>query len=341
MKCEKKERHITSDPEINFEAIWRTFLNRYPFFKLRGVQWDKQYAHFRPKVTESTSDKELFEIISKMLAPLKDGHIELIAKDKARGTKRYYNPEDKPRFWREFSKSQIQSLSRVTQATLGKKGFEPPRKTDAWIINYCKSSRFGYIRIKEFEDVKRKHVISALDEIGRDFESLDGIIIDLRDNPGGDDDLVLMIANRFCKNRQIAFHRKTKTGPGDTDFSPIKTWHTEPEGDVQFTGPVVLLTCDAVFSGAEVFTMVMRSLPHVTVIGDRTNGIFSYQLEKKLPNGWRYNLSYQVYFDADMQCYEAVGVPVDIKLLNTLDDIERGKDPLICKALEVLQAASS
>ena len=47
---------------------------------------------------------------------------------------------------------------------------------------------------------------------------------------------------------------------------------------------------------------------------DHTNGIFSYQLEKKLPNGWEYRLSYQTYFSADMVCYEGKGVPVDIKI---------------------------
>jgi carboxyl-terminal processing protease len=79
-------------------------------------------------------------------------------------------------------------------------------------------------------------------------------------------------------------------------------------------------------------------LPHVTIIGDHTNGIFSYQLEKKLPNGWRYNLSYQRYFSAGMVCYEGKGVPVDIKLLNKRADIEDGIDPLIVRALEVLRS---
>jgi C-terminal processing protease CtpA/Prc len=82
----------------------------------------------------------------------------------------------------------------------------------------------------------------------------------------------------------------------------------------------------------------MKQLPNVTLIGDDTNGIFSYQLEKKLPNGWRYRLSYQMYFSADMVCYEGRGVPVDIRLLNRKCDIENGDDPLITRALEVIEA---
>jgi C-terminal processing protease CtpA/Prc len=100
----------------------------------------------------------------------------------------------------------------------------------------------------------------------------------------------------------------------------------------------VLLSCDSVFSGGEVFALAMKQLPNVTLIGDDTNGIFSYQLEKKLPNGWRYRLSYQMYFSADMVCYEGRGVPVDIRLLNRKCDIENGEDPLITRALEVIEA---
>jgi carboxyl-terminal processing protease len=101
------------------------------------------------------------------------------------------------------------------------------------------------------------------------------------------------------------------------------------------------LTCDTVFSGGEAFALAIRQLPHITIIGDHTNGIFSYQLGKKLPNGWHYRLSYQKYFSAGMVCYEGKGVPVDIKLLNKKTDIENGVDPLITRALRVLKSKNA
>lgn len=119
----------------------------------------------------------------------------------------------------------------------------------------------------------------------------------------------------------------------------MKTWWVEPQGQTLFTGPIVLLTCDSVFSGGEVFALAIRQLPQVTIIGDRTNGIFSYQLENFLPNGWEYRLSYQVYYTADMICYEAIGVPVDIVRINKRSDIEIGTDPLIVCALEVIMSS--
>jgi hypothetical protein len=329
---------IVRDPEKNFEELWRTFHNRYPFFKLRNVDWQRQYDIYRPTVRKETSDDELFDIFCKMLDPLNDGHVELIVKAKGDRGKRYFTPEKKPKFWQEFSKKQIKQLFKTTEKTLVANGFARPTETEAWVLHYCRSEIYGYARVLELEGIGKRKLISALDKIAGDFGDLHGFIIDIRDCPGGDDSTAIAIIDRFCDRRRVAFHRKTKTGPGEHEFKPLRTWHLEPQGDAQFTGPIVLLTCDAVFSGGEAFALAIKQLPYVTIIGDRTNGIFSYQLEKKLPNGWRYCLSYQVYLSPEMVCYEGKGVPADVELQNKRADIENGRDPLIIRAIEVLQS---
>jgi carboxyl-terminal processing protease len=332
---------VNRDPEKNFEELWETFHNRYPFFGLRKVDWRKQYDIYRPKVTRSTGGDELFDIFCQMLDPLDDGHVVLMGKPFDGGKKRRFTAEKKPRFYREFTQPQIKELFKTTQKTLGANGFGRLAETDAWMLRYARSQRIGYVRILELEGIKKRKLTSALDTIALDFTDLQGFIVDIRDNPGGDDSTAISIVNRFCDRRRVAFHRRTKIGPGEDALTPLKTWHIEPEGDLQFTGPIVLLTCDAVFSGGEVFALAMRELPHVTILGDHTNGIFSYQLEKKLPNGWEYRLSYQKYFSADMVCYEGKGVPVDIELFNSIADIESAADPLIIGALDVLKSKQS
>jgi carboxyl-terminal processing protease len=331
-------KNITYNAEKNFEELWKTFFDRYPFFNLRNVDWNRQYDIFRPKVSPDTSENELFDIFCDMLAPLNDGHVELMAKTSGDDRKRYFNPEPKPGFWQEFTKQEIKSLFKTTKKTLVSNGFGKPRKSAAWILRYCKSSNYGYLRVLELEGVKERKLTAALHQVLSEFKGLDGVIIDIRNNPGGDDSTVIQIVNRFCDRKRVAFHRKTKRGPTEDEYSSLKTWHMEPQGDTQFAGPIVLLTCDSVFSGGEVFALALNELPYVTIIGDHTNGIFSYQLEKKLPNGWRYCLSYQVYFSADMVCYEGTGVPADIELLNRKSDIQRGVDPLIVRAFEVLNS---
>lgn len=327
-------------PEQNFDALWETFNDRYPFFALRQVDWKKQYDTYRPKVTSTTSDEELYDIFCAMLEPLNDGHVELEAKLGRPKRKRRFTAEKPARFHREFNEKQIKKLFKVTESTLVAHGFAPPATTKAWMLRYGKSDTVGYLRILELEDIKKKKVSAAIDTIARDFSGLKGFIIDIRDNPGGDDDIAIEIINRFADKKRVAFHRRTKTGPGEQDFSALKTWHIEPQGEAQFTGPIVLLTCDAVFSGGEAFALAIRELPYVTILGDHTNGIFSYTLERTLPNGWDYRLSYQEYLSADMQCFEGKGVPADIELLNTKADLENGVDPLVTRALELIAAKS-
>ena len=271
-----------------------------------------------------------------MLKPLNDGHVEL--QGRINGKKKSFVAEEPAKFYREFSDRDIKRLFKITDDTLVANGFGPPQRTEAWMLRYCRSAIFGYMRILELEGVKKRKLTAALDRIAQDFADLDGFIIDIRDCPGGDDSTAISIINRFCDQKRTAFHRRTKIGPGDDEVSALKTWHIEPEGKIQFTGPIVVLTCDSVFSGGECFALAIKQLPYVTTIGDRTNGIFSYQLEKRLPNGWEYCLSYQTYFSADMVCYEGQGVPVDIELLNKKADIERGADPLILRAIEVLRS---
>jgi C-terminal processing protease CtpA/Prc len=329
---------IIRDPAKNFEFLWKTFHNRYPFFELRNVDWEKQYETYRPRVNNATNDNELFDIFCQMLDPLNDGHVEIKARTNGTCRWRYFTAEKKPRFHQEFTKRAIKQLFKTTEKTLVRHGFFKLTQTGAWMLRYCRSAEFGYMRILELEGVKKRTLSSVLDLIANDFAFLNGMIIDIRDNPGGEDDIALMIINRFCDRKRVAFRRKTKIGPGKDDFTPLKTWYIEPQGEARFTGPIVLLTCDAVFSGAEAFALAIKQLPHVTLIGDHTNGIFSYQLEKKLPNGWAFCLPHQVYFSADMVCYEGKGVPPDIRLLNKRSDIERGADPLIIRALKILRS---
>src|SRR3974377_1886358 len=119
------------DPERNFESLWKTFHNRYPFFELRNVDWKKQYESYRPEVTPETSEEKLFDIFCRMLDPLDDGHVELEAKPWGHRKRRYLTAEKKPRFHREFSNREIKQLFKTTEKTLLSHGFGRPARTAA------------------------------------------------------------------------------------------------------------------------------------------------------------------------------------------------------------------
>jgi carboxyl-terminal processing protease len=49
-------------------------------------------------------------------------------------------------------------------------------------------------------------------------------------------------------------------------------------------------------------------------IGSATSGAISTALEKKLPNGWSYAISNEIYMDNKGKCYENIGILVDYEL---------------------------
>ncbi|NLD46945.1 MAG: hypothetical protein GX660_07060 [Clostridiaceae bacterium] len=68
-----------NNPEAIFENLWTTFNEEYAPFEERNVNWQVQYNSFRPLVNSTTTDDELFSIISQMLTSLDDGHVTLTA----------------------------------------------------------------------------------------------------------------------------------------------------------------------------------------------------------------------------------------------------------------------
>ncbi|MEC9094753.1 MAG: S41 family peptidase, partial [Planctomycetota bacterium] len=310
---EAQVKNRGNGPEDVFEELWSTFAERYAFFELRGVDWESQKKAFRPQVDSSTTDRELFEIFCKMLKPLNDGHVNL----KARGAfKKSFNAETEAKFYQEFSNGkQIKQFNRAVDETLERAGFDDEKKR-AGILLYRTSEDYGYLRVLEVEGPSTRQLNRALDEILKAFQGKKGIVVDIRDNPGGTDKCVYTIVRRFADRKRVGHYRETKKGPGPKDFSPKKTVFLEPYEGLTFIGPTVCLTNDASFSGADMFALLMTALPQVKMVGEPTNGIFSNMLEKKLKNGWRYSLSHQRYYSPEMICYEGKGVPVDIQVKN-------------------------
>lgn len=76
----------------------------------------------------------------------------------------------------------------------------------------------------------------------------------------------------------------------------------------------------------------MKTLPHVTIMGDQTGGGSGLPFNSELPNGWRVRFSASPMLDVDKKHTE-YGVLPDIKVELKKGDIEKGKDTLIEEAI--------
>jgi C-terminal processing protease CtpA/Prc len=205
----------------------------------------------------------------------------------------------------------------------------------------------GYLRIVSFDDYSRNGVFadgmialeSALDTIFSDA-ALKSLVIDVRINFGGADPYGLAIASRLATGEYLAYTKEARANPGQNEkWTPGDPSLVRPSSRPSFRGPVVELTGPLTISAGETFTQaVMGRAPHITRIGENTQGVFSDVLGRRLPNGWRFGLPNEVYRTSEGTTFDGPGIPPDEAAPVFADgDVAAGRDPGLERALEMLR----
>ncbi|WP_286760639.1 S41 family peptidase [Salegentibacter sp. UBA1130] len=135
------------------------------------------------------------------------------------------------------------------------------------------------------------------------------MIVDLRFNGGGYETVALELLNYFVAQDKEIIKIKARTKEG---FTPAQIISLQPE--TQNPKKIYLLISPVTASAAEIFALGALSYSNIEILGTKSAGIFSEILWKKLPNGWEYSLSNEVYMDREGRAYEKEGVPVDYEL---------------------------
>ena len=91
-------------------------------------------------------------------------------------------------------------------------------------------------------------------------------------------------------------------------------------------------------SAGDNLALILHRLPMVRLIGENTEGSFDSFRFHQLPNGWFYSLPDKRIHDSANQCYEGVGVPVDVRVVVSQADLAHSDDPVIIQAISNLIA---
>lgn len=293
-----------------FEQAGQTFNTNYPYFDHHGVDWDAIYRVYRPQVTERTTDAELFDVLSHMLGHLNDGHINL-----SNGRMTFNAGAIHGKKMTDFSEALVRTKYLANK-------FEA--KQDSNLICGWLSDDIGYLRIRRW---KQKHQVGAIvDSILSELKTASGVIVDVRANTGGNAFAAEAIADRFADRKRLYAKNYPKRGPGHDSLFPPRYAYIEPAGPVQYTGPIVVLQHLCSESATEEFIMAMRVLPHATMIGDITSGCFGNYYTDELPNGWTIGMPWSYETDQNDRCWVGVGLPPDLRVVNSEEDIAAGKD---------------
>jgi hypothetical protein len=309
------EGDIENTNENNFELLWNEIDQKYSFFLYKNVNWDSIYHVYRPRVTNDLTRQQLFDIMAGMVNELRDGHVNLYSDfDRSRNFDWLAGPVN-------FNYENVQkNYLGINFRTIG------PYYTQ--VID-----SIGYIYIGSFAGEFRSRDI---DKVIEEFAGLKGIIFDVRNNSGGLSRTGKLVAGRFTSKTLLVSYTLYKTGPGHGDFSRPQPNFISPQGARQFLGPVVVLTNRRTYSATNDFVVNMSSIPHVTIMGDKTGGGGGTPYDYELPNGWRCRFPRTQTLNADRFNVEH-GVEPDKKVDITINDETRGKDTIIDTALAFIK----
>ena len=165
-------------------------------------------------------------------------------------------------------------------------------------------------------------------------EDTKGIIIDVRNNTGGNDRYCKVIANHFFDQKRKVEINHFKTGPGHDDFGTID-FSIEPKEGFGISIPTVILTNRACFSACNSFVSWMSTLPHDSIVGDTNGGGVGTPHFSELPNGWTYRYSANKSYRTDGLNMDD-GIPPDHFVSLTKKDSTNWKDTLIEYALDLI-----
>ncbi|HBH49271.1 MAG TPA: hypothetical protein DDX98_11555 [Bacteroidales bacterium] len=341
MCSQTSNKENPSNPIYNFEVFAETVKEHYAFMDLNEINWKTLYVAQKEKLNEHSSPADLYLVIEETLEKLNDNHAYLEGDEAVYSELekiRVPEPKAEGETLPEYGDFQVADM--VTKHHL-----QEEMTRDSWLIQWGKlTNTIGYIQVKSmwlFADmqipetlineigyvdayVETRHkmfegryiekevegVRNIMNLVMNDLEEMEAIVIDVRFNGGGQDAVSFEILSRFIPGRQQVANQQIRYGIRFTDVLPL---YIEGSAD-PFTKPTYVLTSPQTGSAAEAFSIATMAIDPINRIGSATLGAISTALEKKLPNGWTFSISNEIYMDNAGNKYENTGIPVDFEL---------------------------
>jgi len=204
------------------------------------------------------------------------------------------------------------------------------RKLNNITIEYeMLEENIGYIQITEFDEVTVDQFIDALAVCKG--SGMEGLIIDLRSNPGGNMSAVCEIARQILPEGLIVY-TEDKTGHRD---------EYKCDGKHQLEVPLVVLVDQYSASASEILAGAVQDYGIGTSVGMTTYGKGIVQRILTLSDGSAVKLTVSTYFTPNGNNIHEIGVTPDVEVPFDSEAYQNGTDNQLEKALEVLKESMS
>ena len=186
----------------------------------------------------------------------------------------------------------------------------------------------AYLRFNMFLDLP--HVMASFQQTVANCEACDGLIIDLRGNPGGIGGMAMGMAGFLLDKPN---QRLGTMYLRDSTLNFV----VNPRADV-FSGPVAVLVDGCSASTSEIFAGGLKDLGRARVFGTHTAAAALPSAFERLPNGDGFQYALANYVSEGGQPLEGLGVTPDVVVELTRAALLAGHDPVVDAAVDWIKA---
>ncbi len=184
----------------------------------------------------------------------------------------------------------------------------------------------GYIRLIHFNEEADKALAAAWTKLSG--QGAKGLILDLRNNPGGYLEQAIKVASRWITKGVIVKEQ----------FQPpqINTYESVGTGGLSDVTTIVLVNGGSA-SAAEIVAGALQDHHQAILVGEQTFGKGSVQDYQSLRDGSSIKLTVALWFTPQGRQIDKVGIKPDIEVKRTPEDYNADRDPQLDKALELFK----
>lgn len=175
---------------------------------------------------------------------------------------------------------------------------------------------FGYVRVSTFQSKTARHLKDAINQLIETNKSLlNGLILDLRNNPGGVLNAAADVTDLFVNKGKLVYTQ------GRTDNSYFE--FTAKSGDILSRSPMIVLINGGSASASEIVAGALQDHKRAVIMGEKSFGKGSVQTIQELRNGGAVKFTTARYFTPNGRSIQAEGIVPDIILDDMLVSSKR------------------
>jgi len=183
---------------------------------------------------------------------------------------------------------------------------------------------YGYVWVTHFRENTYDDLVAALEKLEAVDPPLKGLILDLRDNPGGILDQAIDISDLFLESGLIMTSR-------GRDAKNEREYHAGSNDIQTRTFPMVLLINGGSASASEIVAGALQDHKRALIVGTTSFGKGSVQAIERLRDGYALKLTIARYYTPSGRSIQAKGVEPDIVVPEGVITTEASKESRLIK----------